>query len=60
MISPRRFGNIPEIKINDAAIGYVYEFRYLGLLIDGGLKFSKHALSLNKRLSSIVGTVYSL
>lgn len=52
--------NIPNILINNVAIEYVKEYKYLGLVIDRNLKFSKHMFSLNKRLASVIGAAYSL
>ena len=50
----------PNITINGVEIDYATEYKYLGLLIDNKLKFSKHIDMTNSRLSKIVGTAYSL
>ena len=52
--------HIPNVNIHGVEIEYVNEYKYLGLLIDNKLKFSRHMNMINNRLSKIVGTAYSL
>ena len=60
IVSPKCYDNVPSEKINDVAIEYVHEFKYLGLVIDNRLKFARHALRINRRLSSVIVGSYSL
>ena len=49
-----------HIRINNADIEFVENFKYLGLVIDSNLSFSNHISFLHKKLSSLTGMTFAV
>ena len=59
MIFNQRNHTLPQIYFNNSLLEWVPNFKYLGVFIDNRLSFTTHATFLTKKLSSVLGIMYS-
>ena len=60
MITPRPFGELPDIYFNGSKLEWVSSTKYLGIIIDNKLSFIPQACEVYMKLSKLHGVFYSI
>ena len=60
MLTPRPFGELPDIYFNGTRLEWVSDIKYLGIIIDNKLNFSLQAAEVHRKLCKMQGIYYSL